>query len=130
MHALIPEQLAQQFQRCPLVSALLTQTVENFALVIDRPPQIHPPATDPHHHFVEMPPARRRRSAAAQICCDQRPELFGPASHRFTTGLNTTLRQQFLDIADAERETKIKPHCLQNNIRRKAMTFKGNERQN
>src|SRR3954454_17875650 len=42
--ALLPEQLAHQPLGCPLVPASLDQDIEDLALWIDSPPQIHAPA--------------------------------------------------------------------------------------
>ncbi len=38
----------------------LDQHFEDFAFVVDGPPQVHLPATDPDNPFTEMPPAGRR----------------------------------------------------------------------
>ena len=46
------EQLAHQPERRPAAAPPLDQQIEDLALVIDRPPQVHPLAGDPHHHFV------------------------------------------------------------------------------
>jgi hypothetical protein len=46
------EQLAHQPERRPACRAGADQQIEDLTLVIDRPPQLHPLAGDPHHHFV------------------------------------------------------------------------------
>ena len=57
--ALLPEQLAHQPLGCPLVPARLDQDIEDLALLIDSPPQIHAPAGDPHDHLIQMPAITR-----------------------------------------------------------------------
>jgi len=63
---LLLEQLAHQPQRRPTVAPALDQHVEDFALVVDGPPQIHPLAGDPHHHLVKMLTIARLRATLAQ----------------------------------------------------------------
>ena len=41
------------------------QHVEDLALVVDGPPQIHPLAGDPHHHLVQVPAIARPRTTLA-----------------------------------------------------------------
>jgi len=44
---LLLEQLAHQPQRRPAVASVLNQHVEDLALVVDGPPEVHPLAGDP-----------------------------------------------------------------------------------
>jgi hypothetical protein len=104
MNALVLEQPPQHFQRRMFVAALMDQDVQDLSFVIDGASEIHPPAADPHHHLVEMPPTCRGRPAPAQIGRDQRAKLDHPAAHCFTADLDSTLRQQFFDVADAKRK--------------------------
>ena len=113
----------QQLQSRRLVPSLLDQDVENLALVIDGAPEPHLPTADPDEHLVQMPAARRWASATAEVLRDQRAELDHPASDRLAADFDSALGQQFLNIADAEREAKIQPHRLANNVRRKPMAL-------
>ena len=67
--ALLLEQLAHQPQRCSGIAPALNQHVEDLALVIDGPPQVHPFAGDPttissrYHRLLGR--GRRRRSRRA-----------------------------------------------------------------
>jgi hypothetical protein len=124
MNALILEQFPQKLQRRLFVAALLNKDIEHLAFIIDRAPEIHPPATDFHHHLVQVPAARRRRPTSAQIRRDQRAELVRPAPHSFATDFNAALGQQLLDVSNAQREPEIKPNCVPDHIRRKPVTLK------
>jgi hypothetical protein len=53
--ALFSQQLAYQVDGPTPVSLALNQYVEDFAFVIDGPPEIHPLTGDPNDHLVEMP---------------------------------------------------------------------------
>jgi hypothetical protein len=37
---------------------------EDFALVVDSTPEVHPLAGDPHHHLVQVPSVARARTAS------------------------------------------------------------------
>ena len=93
-----------------LVATLLHKDVQNFALIIDRPPQIHPPPADLHDRLVQMPPTRRSITAPTQIGGDQRPKLDHPAPDRLAADLDPALGHQLFDIADAQREPEIPAH--------------------
>jgi len=63
----VAKQPSQQLQGRMLVAALLNEDVQNFALIVDRSPQIHPPPADLHDRLIQMPAARRPITASAQI---------------------------------------------------------------
>ena len=44
----------------------MDQQIEDFALLVDGAPQVHPPAGDPHDHLVEVPSVHCLSGAA--IC--------------------------------------------------------------
>ena len=85
------------------------QHVEDFALVIDGTPQVHPPAGDPHHHLVEVPSVARTRPALPQPSRDPRTELQHPSPHRFVGDVEPSFGQELLDIAIAQSEPEIEP---------------------
>src|SRR5437016_3685586 len=64
--AVLPEQLAHQPQRRSAVAPALDKQVEDLALVIDGPPEVHPLPSDPHHHLVQMPAIARPRTPLTQ----------------------------------------------------------------
>ena len=61
--ALLPEQLAHQPERRTFVASPLNQHVEDLALMVNRAPQVHRPASDPDDHLVEMPAVARAGAA-------------------------------------------------------------------
>ena len=63
LNALVPEELSHEFQRRPLVSALLNQDVKHFAFTIHGAPQVHLLAADVYEYFVQVPDAERRVTA-------------------------------------------------------------------
>ncbi len=49
------QELAKEATRCALVAPLLHQNIDDFAILIDRAPQILQLATNLDQHFVQMP---------------------------------------------------------------------------
>jgi hypothetical protein len=59
---LFSQQLANQLEAATPVSPALSQHIADLALVVDRPPQIHPLAGDPDDHLVKMTAIARPRT--------------------------------------------------------------------
>lgn len=123
MDALIAKQFPKQVQRRVLVATLLDQDVQHLPLVINRAPEVHPPARDFDHHLVQMPATGRRPAAPAQVRGDERTELVDPASNGFSADLDAPLRKQFLDVADAQGEPEIQADRMTDHVRREPMPF-------
>src|SRR5258707_1862055 len=119
--ALFPEQLAHQPECRALVAAALNQHVENFALVIDGAPQVHPLARDANDHFVEMPPVARAWAGVSEPARKTGPELQNPAPHRLIGNLQASLGQELLNVAVAQCESEIEPNCVLDHRRREAV---------
>ena len=103
----VAKQTTQQLQGGILVATLLDQDIKNFTFIIHGPPQPHASSIDPDHHLIQVPAGRGARTGLAQIRCNHWPELVDPAPDRLPAGLNSSFRQQFLHIPDAERVSKI-----------------------
>src|SRR3954467_14255498 len=73
--ALLPEQLAHQPLGCSPVPARLDQDIEDLALLIDSPPQIHAPAGDAHDHLIQMPAITRPGAPLPQPSRKERSEF-------------------------------------------------------
>jgi hypothetical protein len=119
--SLLLEQLAHQPQRRPSVASALDEHIEDLALVIDGAPQIQPLAGDAHYHLVQMPAIVRPRTALTKPSCDDGTEFQQPTPHRFVRDVETTLGQQFLDIAVAQGEAEIEPNRVPDDLGREAM---------
>jgi hypothetical protein len=87
-----------------LVATLLDQDVQHLALIINRTPEIHPPAADLHDHLVQMPASGWQATALAKVGRDQRPKLVWPGPNRLSADIHAMPRKQFLDVAEAQRE--------------------------
>ena len=116
MDALALQQFPEESQCRPLVSPLLHQHIEDFAFVIDGPPEIHPPPGDPHHHLVQMPAACGGRPGFSKIASKEPAELPCPAADGLKADFDASLGQEVFSITKAQGEPKIQPHCLANNV--------------
>jgi hypothetical protein len=83
--------------------------VEDFALAVDRPPQVHGPAGDLDEHLVQMPPTARRTTTAPQPPGDQWAEAPDPDPDGLVGDDDAALGQQLLNVARAEGEAQVEP---------------------
>ena len=90
-----------------LVATLLQEDIKLCAVLIDCPPQQIRLAAQCHEHLVKVPGAARllphRVGALGESCA----ELVAPAADRFVRDHDATLKQQLLDVAQAQAEPEI-----------------------
>jgi hypothetical protein len=79
--SILPQKLAHEFQRRPLVPLTLDQNIKDFALGVDGAPQIGHAALDLEIDRVEMPDRVRLGAASAQVRCYHWPEMIHPLAH-------------------------------------------------
>jgi hypothetical protein len=92
------QQFPGQSQRCLLVPPLVHQHIEDFAFVIDGPPQVHSLPCDRHHHLIQVPRARGAGPCSSKITSKESPELQCPAPDGLMADSNTALSHEVFDI--------------------------------
>src|SRR3954467_14501559 len=107
--ALFPEQLSHEAECRALVAAALHQHIENFALVIDGAPQVHPLAGDANHHLIEVPSTARAWAGPPKPSGEPGPELQNPPPHGFIRNLQASPHQNPLDVALPQGKPEVKP---------------------
>src|ERR1700756_4071950 len=112
------EQLAEESFGGHRISAGLDQNVEHVAVLVDRAPQVVLRAVDPDEHFVAVPFLTGPWAASAQPAGVGLPELGAPASDRLVTHRDTAYEHQLLDLTEAEREPKVQPHAVVDDLDR------------
>ena len=105
-HALLLQQLTQQSEGSSLVTMPLHQHVEDLALAVDGPPQIHGPTGDLHEHLVQMSTTARRTATAPQAPGEQWPEARDPDPDGLVGDDDAALGQQLLDVAQAQASSR------------------------
>src|SRR6516164_6096236 len=123
--ALLLEQLAHQPQRRPAVASALNQHVEDLALVVDGPPEVHPLASNPDYHLVEVPASARPRTVTAEPSRDRRSEFQHPTPDGFIGDVEPSLGEELLDIAITQGEAQVEPDGMLDDHRRKAVLAVG-----
>jgi hypothetical protein len=109
MNAISLQQLAQQSQSGAGMATPLNEHVQNLALVVDRMPQPHALTADLHGHLIQVPATGRLGSESPQVPCEGAAEFQGLAADRLVARLDAALRQQLLDIPQAEGEPEVEP---------------------
>jgi hypothetical protein len=69
----------------------LHKEIENFALVVDRPPEPESSAADQDSHLIEVPLRGWPMTSAAKFLGEQRPELQHPSPYRFIGDIQPAL---------------------------------------
>jgi hypothetical protein len=103
------------------VPPLLHQDVQHDAMLIHRSPQIVQYAPDADEHLVEVPGVSRLRSAPAQPAGKVGAELQAPVPDTFVRHYDAALRQDRLDVAQAQAEDVIQPDRVPDDLRREPM---------
>ena len=103
------------------VPPLLHQDVQHDAMLIHRSPQIVQHAPDADEHLVEVPGVSRLRPAPAQPAGKVGTELQAPVPDTFMSHYDAALRQDQLDVAQAQAEDVVQPDRVADDLRREPM---------
>src|SRR5665213_4611777 len=74
------QQLSEQTHRSFGIATFLDEHVEDFAFVVDSPPEPHPFARDLHNHLVQVPAAGGTRPGSAKVLSEQPTKLERPTA--------------------------------------------------
>src|SRR5215475_8668021 len=80
-------------------------------------------AVDLHEDLVEVPLVAGAGAAPTQLVGVGLPELGAPAPDRLITHHDTTYTHQLLDLTKAQRETKVQPHAMVDDLDRIAVAL-------
>ncbi len=109
-----------------LVSTRLRQDLENLAFIVNSAPQIRPLATNSNKDLVKMPGSGRSNSAGSDVGGNRRSEFQNPSPDRFIADIDPAFGQHFLDVAKAQRKTKVEPNRPVDDCGRKPVARVGN----
>jgi hypothetical protein len=88
----------------PPVREARHKDVDNLAVLVDCPVPVPPPTRDLHVGLVNAPTIANRVPARPGRIGEPRREALHPPVHRDVIDLDTTLRQQFLNVAIRQAE--------------------------
>jgi hypothetical protein len=124
--ALLAQETPQQALGGLGVASALDDLIENLAVLINRPPQPVFLARDRDHDFVEMPDVATAWCLAPEAASVRRPELQRPPADSLIGHDDAALEQHFLDQPQAQREPKVQPDRMGDDLGWKAMAFVAN----
>jgi hypothetical protein len=105
------------------VAAVLGDLVEHLTILIDSPPQPALPAVDAHRDLVEVPDITAGRWLSANAPGIVGTMFSAPSADGLIGDSNSSLKQQFLDMAQAQREPVIEPDGAGNNLWRETVVL-------
>ena len=106
---LTSQEFAKEALRCPTVASRLHKNIDHVAVLIDGTPQIVPLTIDRDEHFVQKPSIAESTMPSSQSPCVVWSELSAPAAYGLAGDPNSPLRQQILDISQADTESVVEP---------------------
>jgi hypothetical protein len=122
--------ILQPFEQFPkeslgglFVASALHQDIKHVPILINGSPYIVFLASYGENHLVHVPFVPTTRAAAAQLIGVGLPKFEAPLPDGFIGDDDSTLRQNFLNIAKTERETEIQPNSVTDNLRWETETF-------
>ena len=105
------ETLEESLRGC-CVSSLLQIHINDFAVLVDGPPQVVLFPADLHEHFIQKVSIAKSTMSTSQTSGKFRTEFIDPKSYRFVTDGDISLGWQILDISSTEIEAVVEPDCL------------------
>jgi hypothetical protein len=105
------------------VPPLLHQNIQRLSILIDRAPQIMAVSIKRDKPLVDVPRIAQSPSAIPELLGKGGTKFQAPLAHGFITDRHAALGQELFDIAKAEAETRIAPHGIRNDLRRKTVTM-------
>src|SRR4051795_12709254 len=115
------QQLAEQALGGPFVPPALHQDVEHEAVLIHRTPQPVLLAGDLEDDLIEVPFVSGRRQAPPDLVGERLAELARPLPYRLVADDDAMRGQHLLNHAQAEREAKVEPDRVADDLGREAI---------
>ena len=103
----------------------LKEHVNNFAILINGPPQVMLLAVDFYEDFIDEEIIALSPVLSLQSAGIDSTELDTPESDRFSSDCNATLSQQIFDIAVAQVESVVEPDGVTDDVGRESVALVG-----
>jgi hypothetical protein len=120
---LLAQETPQQALGCRGVAAGLDNLIEHVTILIHGPPQPVLLARDRDDDLVEVPDVAAAWRLAPETASVRRPELQSPAADRLIGHDDAALEQHFLDQPQAQREPKVQPDRVGDDLGWKPVAF-------
>jgi len=110
--ALSLQQPAKEAFCSTVISASLNEDVDHVAVLADGSPEIMPLALNRHEELVQVPRVTQSPFSSFQCAGTSGAELPTPPTDGLVGDGDSPLRQQILDVSEAQAEPVIKPHSV------------------
>ncbi len=101
---------------------LLNQDVDHVSILVHSPPEVMPLPLDVHEEFVQVPDISQPSLPAPQSAGVFGSELPTPLPDGLVGDDDASLRQEFLDVPEAQREPVVKPDGVTDDLRRESVS--------
>jgi hypothetical protein len=101
----------------------LNEDVDLFPILVHGPPEIVPLALDLHEDFIQVPHVSQTTLVMSKHPRVLRPELPAPLPNSLVGDDNPALRQEFLDVAEAQGESVVQLDTVADDLRRKPVAM-------
>jgi len=105
-----------------LIAMWLQENIYYVSILVDGAPEILPLAPDCYKEFIQMPDVAQMSLPAPEFAGVFDTELSAPLSNSLVRNYDPALRQQILNISEAQTESMIKPNGMADDIWRKSMS--------
>jgi hypothetical protein len=100
----------------------LNQDVDHVSILIDGPPEVVPLALDIHEELVQVPDVSQLPLPAPEPPGVAWAELPTPLPDRLVGDDDSSLRQEFLNVSEAQAEAVVQPDGVTDDLRRKPVS--------
>ena len=123
-HVLQPfEQLAKELLRRLLIPPALDQDVEDVVVLIDSAPQVMAFTIDGQEDFIKMLFVPWLGASMLQLIRVVLPKFQAPLADSFMGDVDAALAQELFHVAIAQRETRVEPDAMADDLAGKAVVF-------
>ena len=100
------------------ISMFLNEDVDHIPILVHGPPEIVPLALDVHEDFIQVPHVSQTTLATSKHPRVLRSELPTPLPDGLVGDDDSALRQEFLDVAEAQGESMVQPNAVADDFAR------------
>jgi hypothetical protein len=108
---------------CCTISPGLQKYINHFAILINSPPQVIPPAVYLDEDFVDVKDIAVAPMLSFQPACVDGAEFDAPKAYSFLADRDASFSQQVFDISMTEIETVVEANGVGNNIGWESVAF-------
>ena len=122
------EQLAKEPRGCLAIPVGLEQKVDDFAVLIDGPPEVLTQATNRHNEFFQVPRVADWPRTMPKPPRVREAEGRAPVPDGFVRDGDASVRKEVCDVAEAQREAVVQPDGVADDRRGESVAGRADRR--